>query len=350
MKKNILLLFAVVCSIIVVAQPAQTWKHLPAGPHSIGFKLMRTTTSQHDSLSIGIWYPADKGGGSMRLKDYIIESRETPSAPDSVPLNDFKEVLELPFLYHLPKITPADFNAAVDVPMQAFKNAPAKKRKLPLVVMFCQPQSYPETCEYLASNGFVVACVATRLGQPANDTVLYVRATNILMQFIEIMSKQPNVDASQIAAIGHGWGIQAPFYAAIRTPAIKLLVNLDGGLFSVRSKTTLSPDYNPSKFTIPLLHIVTTSQNAEDDAGQFNAIKAPLFKLLINNDAIAHHDFTVYGRVVDLGLHKRGGDAPIAEDVYANVHKLILYFLQHGKLDNAVVPAAMFTYTEFNKK
>jgi hypothetical protein len=286
----------------------------------------------------------------MRLKDYITESRETSGTPDSAVLQDFKKIIELPFLYNLPKIPQADFEKAIEVPFFGSKNAPAKKGKFPLVLMFCQPQSYPETCEFLAGNGFIVACVMARLGQPPNDTLLYVHATDILGQLADMMCKQPNVDASRIAAIGHGWGIQAPFYLAMRTQALKLIVNLDGGVFSPRSKTTLSPDYAPSKLTIPMLHIVTQSANEEDDAAQFNALKNPLYKLLINSPAVAHHDFTEYGRVVDLGLGKRGSDAPAAEDAFENVHKLILYFLQHGKLDDNVVPAGLFTFTTFNTK
>ncbi len=350
MKKYKLLIILNAYCALVSAQPKQTWKYLPAGPHTIGFKVMRTTSNQNDSLSIGIWYPSEKGNERMSLKDYITESRETPTTPDSVVLNDFKRIIELPFLYHLPKIPAADFSKAVDVPFSAYKNAMVKKGKFPLVIMFAQPQSYPETCEFLASHGFVVACVTARLGQPPNDTLLYVHATDILGEVVNIMSKQPYVDAARIAAIGHGWGIQAPFYLAMRTPAIKLLVNLDGGVFSLRSKTTLSPDYAPAKLKIPMLHTVTSSTNAEDDAAQFNALSNPVYKLLISSPAVAHHDFTEYGRVVDLGLGKRGDDAPLAEEAYAAVHNAILYFLEHGQLQAGAVPASLLTYTEFNKK
>lgn len=286
----------------------------------------------------------------MSLRDYITESRETPATPDSTALRAFKEIIELPFLYHLPKIPAADFNKAIDVPFSAFKNATVKKGKFPLVVMFSQPQSYPETFEFFASHGFVAACVSTRLEQPPNDTLIYVHATDILGQLVNIMAKQPYVDALKIAAIGHGWGIEAPFYLAMRTPAIKLIVNMDGGVFGPRSKPTLSPDYAPSKLTIPMLHLVTQSTNAEDDVAQFNALSNPVYKLLVTSPAVAHHDFTMYGRVVDLGLGKRGDAAPLAEEAFAAAHNVILYFLQHGQLQAGIVPAAVFTYAEYNKK
>ncbi len=286
----------------------------------------------------------------MTLRDYIIESKETPTVPDTTALNDCKHVLELPFLYHLDPIADTDFEKAIGAPFSAFKNAPVQKGKFPLIIAYCLPESYPETFEYLTSHGFVVACVTGHLKDAANDTLLYVQATDILGQLIDIMAKQPYVDTSLIAGIGHGWGIQPPFHLAMRTRTIKMLVNMDGGVFGPRSKTTLSPDYNPSQLKIPMLHLVTQSTNAEDDAGQFNALSNPLYKLLVNSPAVSHHDFSIYGRIVDNGLHKRGGAAPPVEEVYAIAHKLILYFLLHGKLETIVVPPALFKFNVYNKK
>jgi len=55
-----------------------------------------------------------------------------------------------------------------------------------------------------------------------------------------------------------------------------------------------------------MLHIITQSQAKEDDRSEFNVLSNPRYRVIINSDSVRHHDFTVWGRVVANGLHKRG--------------------------------------------
>ncbi len=342
-----LFIIAVVCLYNPAGAQLKQWAYLPQGPGATGFKTMRIKGKQGDDLLISIWYPAYPAGSRMRLKDYIAESKETPATADTTALNNFKKVLELPFLFHLDKIPQDVFNRAITTPLFAYKNAPAKKGRFPLILTFGMPVSYPEIFEFFASHGFVVASVSARLGNVHNDTLLYVQATNILEELMYYMVQQPYIDTAHIAAFGHGWGIQAPFYLAMRTPAIKQLINLDGGVFGPRSKTTLSPYYHPSNLKIPMLHIICHDQAQEDDTAQFNILTNPRYVIFVN-DLASHQDFTEYGRVVNEGLHKRGEALPVVEKAYAGVQDIMLHFLQHNATDSSGIDKRLFTFKFYN--
>jgi hypothetical protein len=332
MKQYVLMMVAACMLYALAAQTTKPWVHLPQGPNAVGFTTMQVKGRQGDNLSIAVWYPANKGGKKMSLKDYIIEGRETPAASDTESLSQYKQVLELPFLFHLDKIPQGEFERAIATPFFAYKNAPVQKGKFPLVITYTSPESYPETFEYFASHGFVVACVAAHLPDITNDTLIYVHATDILEEFMLLMKQQPYVDTTRIAAFGHGWSIQPSFFLAMRTPAVKLLVNLDGAVFGPRSKTTFSPDYRPAALKIPMLHIISGETVQQEDINQFNILTNPRYRVMVN-DSVSHHDFGEFGRVVDVGLNKRGIAAPLVEKVYAGVHEMMVSFLIHGKPD-----------------
>jgi len=249
--------------------------NLKYGKYNVGFQTIRLKGKNEYPLLISLWYPATAGGAKICLRDYIIAGALTTDIADTVSIHQFRRVLELPFLFHLDKIPDADFEKLLSTQFKACKDASIQKQKFPLLIVQATSDNYIEMFEFLASHGFIVAGITTSWKDQQNDTLLYVNATNILEELLNFMVKQSYVDTSRIAGFGHGGGIQPAFYLAMRTLRIKLLVNLDGGVFGPRSKTTLSPDYAPSRLKIPMLHIITQSQRKEDNEVEFNALSNP---------------------------------------------------------------------------
>ena len=320
---------------------------LEPGPASVGFKTIRTITATGDSLLISLWYPADKADRAMTLREYILFGFLNPAMQDTAKLNYYKRILELPFLYHLPETSPAVYRRSINITYRAGRNSPTKKGRFPLVVAMAEPFNFPETFEFFASHGFVVAGVTYHYNDEQPDSLLYVKPTRILEALIGYMSRQPYIDSTRIAAFGFGGGIQPPFYLAMKNKCIKLLLNLDGAVFGPRSKTNLSIDYNPSRLRIPMLHITTRYTRNQDDSSQFFALSNPRYCVNILSDSVWHHDFTSWGRVADLGLHQRGTASPLIEKVYARIHDLMLDFLQHGKTDPHAMDTALFAFATY---
>lgn len=341
-----LLCIAFLSCVLAKSQNAVTWSTTNFGIHKVGFTNFKKITTEDDTMLINIWYPATTGGTRMTLKDYIIASSRDNNSPDSLALNDFKRVLELPFLFHLPAIPQNDYNKVLSSLTNTYRNAQMMQQKFPLVIAFCEPQNYITTFEFLASHGYCIASVTCNLQDETNDSLYYVKPTKILGEFLNYMQQQSFTDTAHIAAIGHGWGIEAPFYLAMKTHAIKLLINLDGAVFGFRSKSNLSSDYHAAMLTIPMLHITSVDTRLGEDAQQFAVLTNPRYRINILSDSVSHHDFSTYGRVAGELLQKRPS-IQLIDDTYNEVHKLILYFLQQGTIDASVIDARLVELQKF---
>jgi hypothetical protein len=152
-----------------------------------------------------------------------------------------------------------------------------------------------------------------------------------LAELLKFINNHPSADTSRINAFGHGGGIQSAMYLAMRTHKIKNIVNVDGGFFGPRSKSTNSSDYHPEKLTANLLHVVTRSQDAQDNKSLFQALTNPVYKVSIKSENIGHHDFTLFGHIFH-SLNK-DANAEIARSVVSSVDQTILEFLNGNLKD-----------------
>lgn len=304
------------------------------GEFAVGFKTVKSKSAKNDPMLISIWYPASAGKSNVTLGDYIREESFEKSAPASGALNDFRNVGQRIYNTQIPDSL---LTAIGNTKTAALKAAKPRAGKFPLVIAVSDPTAYHQLFERIASSGFVVASVTARFNSPnpeADSPDHYTRYTNLLEDLRGYMVKQSFVDTSNIAAFGHGGGIQAAMYLAMRSKSIAKVVNLDGGFFGPRSKTTNSRDYHPEKFSIPLLHIVTSRQNAEDDPHQFAAIKAPVTKAIVQSKAVRHHDFTAWRK---LGDHNREEDEKqIVNRTVADIETLVVQFLQSRPVESGM--------------
>jgi len=335
MKKAVFLTLALAISQLLPAQNFSSLSSLKSGTERVGFRTFRLKTKSGEDILVSLWYPAESGGKQMTLRDYVVSSSMDEHAPDTVALNKFKSILELPFLFHLDPIPVDVYNNALSISAHAWRNAPIQKKRFPLIVGF-GAEGYIVSNEFFASHGYCVATIRINNEDVKDEHLYYVKPTAVLGEFLDYMCKKPFIDTAHIAAMGHGWGIQAPFYLSMKSSKIKQLINLDGGVFVPRSKTTLSPDYVPSQLRIPMLQITTVSTRQEEDLNQLNALTNRIYRINISSDSVLHHDFTTYGRVVGEVLGKRPS-MPLIDSTFNEVHRLILYFLKNNKIDSSAI-------------
>ena len=343
MNKFLKLIPAFVLAFILSANPVLSQLHgtLKPGSHKVGFKIINDKDQQGKPLKISIWYPASQIGSAMKLSDYVDIPSLGGSQDKNVLRSDLKKVLELPFVFGITTIPQKDYDNALTTPMFATLDAAVTNGKWPLIISDAEPSLLAVTNEYLASHGFVVAVPAMQYPAPSGDNTLYQGPTDGLEQTMNFMLKQSYIDPKRVSALGFGGGALAAFYLGMKSKDIKSLVNIEGGLFMPESKTTLSTDYAPGKFLVPLLHVVNPYITSKENAAEFNAVKSPKYRLM-EKVRLRHHDFTIYGRIVNGSLKLRGADGEKATQAYTDLHEHILYFFENLNLNSEKIKGSSF--------
>jgi hypothetical protein len=304
--------------------------NLAYGKYSVGFDTVRIISKSGDTLLFSIWFPAKKNDHEIKLRDYVVAGSAIQHLSDSDGLNNLKNSIIR--LYNV-NFSDYDFTTFLSKSSRAYLHAQPVKGKFPLIIAQSQPHTYYNTFEYFASHGFIVAGVMFNYGRQTitpPDSLMSKQQTDYLADLLDYMLQQPFVDTSSVTAFGHGGGIQSAGFLAMRDSRIRKLLNLDGGFFGPRSKTTSSIDYHPSKLTIPFLHVITKSQSVEDDPIQFKNLRNPIIRVTFKNEAVRHHDFTVFGKIV-VGMGKRVNEKTIYRAV-ESAEELMLRFLLNKPL------------------
>lgn len=316
------------------------WGALKPGDYSVGFKLIREYDNSRNgrTMIVSLWYPSNAStpGKPVLFKDYLSAGIITPSLSQPTDTQkesayeEFRTLLEKPFLFGGAPVSKENFNKALDLPSAAKWNAAEAAGPFPCVLISTEPESLSVTAEFLASNGFVVAAINAPYGnvQPP-DSLLWVEPTADLAWLANYTKNLKNVDQSKLACLGFGGGIQSSFFLTMKMEGIRALVNLEGGVFGPRSLTDKSVEYHPEKMRTPMLHIVASFQRNEDDVKQQRAlVNTKIYRAHIQHDGLRHHDFSMFGRVYNRGLKMRGNLGDIADQTYVAAHGMILEFLK----------------------
>lgn len=336
--RTFIFVLALLCAANCAAQPL--WGGLKHGVYQVGFKLVQERDQSRNGrpMVVSLWYPAKASASAQPVlfKDYLSAGIITPSL--SQPTNaqkesayeEFRTLLEKPFLFGGAPVAKEDFNKVLELPSAAKWNAAEADGTFPCVLISTEPESLSVTAEFLASNGFVVAAINAPYGnvQPP-DSLLWVEPTADILWLANYTKKLKNIDQSKLACLGFGGGIQSSFFLTMKMEGIKALVNLEGGVFGPRSLTDKSVEYHPEKMRTPMLHIVASFQRNEDDVKQQRAlVNTKIYRAYIQHDGLRHHDFSMFGRVFNKGLKMRGSLGDIADQTYVAAHGMILVFLK----------------------
>ena len=308
--------------------------------YHVGFKIIDEKI-EGKPFKICVWHPGEERNNQMKLGDYV-DIASTGGTEDKTTLrSELKSVLEMVFDMSPGAISQDVFEAALNSNVWAVKDAPIIKGKFPLLLIDAEPSVLVSTTEWLASNGFVVALPAIQYPSPANDNTLYEGPTKGLETLLSYMSKQPYIDTTRISVFGFGGGALAAFYLAMQSSKIRSMINVEGGIFMPASKTTLSADYKPAQFNIPLMHVTNPYITENESKQEFDAVRSTKYQLA-EQVRLQHHNFTLYGRIVNGLTNLRGEDATIATEAFGELHQYMLIFLQKNSLSSESIEKSKY--------
>ena len=295
------------------------WNKLDLGNYAVGFKVLSLYDStrtikdpkSYRPVQVSFWYPARTSDESqpMKYKDYFLLSAEETNYKISNELKD-SAVIRYKKLLSQNGIGKQAVDDWFNTRMLAVKNAPVLIGKFPLIVVAqgnyhsAHHQSF--LCEFLASNGYVVATIPsqTRITGQLTDTSQAVKSTDDQVKDMEFaihsIRNYKNIDFNNIALLGHSFGGRSILLLQMKNKDVKCLVSLDGGLGLNTAVNDIkkSKDYNPSKMSVPLLHFYedTDEKFLKPDFSLINSFKNSKRFLIKIND-MHHFYFSSLGLV-----------------------------------------------------
>jgi tetratricopeptide (TPR) repeat protein len=298
------------------AQTTSLWGELKPGIHEVGFKLMdardqaRVYFTREDPggrpmlearpVRIYLWYPAKEiTSKSMQVGDYARMAAE-----------DFRLNLEnMPMPIPLSKgLDQARLKALLKSDTAAIQNAIPAEGSFPLLILgqglyYESPFTQIILCEYLASNGYVVATcpligTCTRLvNLDAGDLESQIRDMEFTLSLTRVL---PYADSSCLGLIGYDLGGMSGLTLAMRNPDVDAFLSLDSGiLFGHYSELPQShPHYKEANFLIPWMHMTQSrfvpAEGTQGIPSSLMERKAYGDSYLLLFDTTHHGDFTSY--------------------------------------------------------
>jgi tetratricopeptide (TPR) repeat protein len=315
-----LLIICLCCAAAVPAQTSPLWGDLKPGRHSVGFTTFYESDASRAGFNyagtarvmsaravpVSVWYPAvsqPSKTGKMKFREYLYSfDKALGAAEKSASESDFKKftlALELP---------ETAFAALLDLPTASVKDArrAPNAAKFPVVVVgqglfYESPITHTVLCEYLASQGFIVA--TTRLAGAHSpfvklDAVDLEAAVRDLEFVIARARKLPGADTEKLAVIGFDMGGLAASILAMRNADVDAIISLDSGITAEHNLRLVKqmPDYNPANLRVPLLHF---SHPVEEEStrgirGDLSFLDAAKYseKLILRIRRFRHADYT----------------------------------------------------------
>ncbi|MCP4582882.1 MAG: hypothetical protein GY839_14830, partial [candidate division Zixibacteria bacterium] len=296
-----------------------SWQNLKLGPYPVGFKTIekydysRTFRSKHDyfgnpvegerarPIQIGIWYPAKE----MKNPEVMVYGEYAFAYPED---ESFINVLtnmqerENRFLFSINENNPGPVLDLMSINVNAVKDAPEQEGTFPLII-YCPSlrgniSENAQLCEFIASNGFVVATShsmgATGLNPEINQTDLeaLVRDKEFV---IANMHSQPNVNINKIGVIGFAAGGMTALIMQMRNTDIDAVVSINGTFINSNYKDILTNNhfYQADRIQSPQL-IVYTSEITTLDFSLVDAFKYS-DRYLLELSSLQHSIFSHHG-------------------------------------------------------
>jgi dienelactone hydrolase len=171
---------------------------------------------------------------------------------------------------------PADslFEQLMELRTAAHRNIPPANGRFPLVVHSLGRNDYQAEStvlwEYLASHGYVVA-VVPQVGATDDSPRLQFTLEDLELQLRDVdfalaeLTREPFVDASRTAVIGHSSGAVVGLLLASNDQNLDALVSLDGSITTTDGRDLLvEANWHPGAVSVPVLNLYAAGKRGID--------------------------------------------------------------------------------------
>ncbi|UCC44068.1 MAG: hypothetical protein JSU65_13305 [Candidatus Zixiibacteriota bacterium] len=292
------------------------WGDLKPGPYEVGFTTMefydysRTFSSPRDyygnpvagetarPIQICVWYPAGPSDApSLMLSDYALPY------PEDGRFYEFLSQLQPREALFIGAITGTEGGQIVELlnlRVKSRRGAPMADGSFP-VILYCPNRGRgvienSVMCEYLASNGYVVASTHSVGTESINVEVTqdYLEtAVTDLGLLLTRLREMPFADVSNIGVIGTGFGGMVGLLLQMRNYSVRAVVCIDGFTAS-HQFIRENPYYNAVRATSPIL---VASRSGATVTALVDSMKYST-RHLISFASAERFDLTTYGKLV----------------------------------------------------
>lgn len=303
------------------------------GKHQIGFSQLQQNISVKGRgniiCTIDIWYPEAKNRSERyTYKDYILLN---PDSTIEWSLHSTRKNIESFF----GSTTDSAWEALIYRETLAYKKSQPPREKLPLILGMLRPFSTINTCELLASQGYVVAMIHQVDDFSPDDSSrwnLQMRTELILYDgVINRLSESNIIDKTKVGLLGFSGSGFSQFLYAMQSTTPKCIALLESGLYAEGLFDALihSGLYRPQNLKIPFLYFHNGYMDAKEPyRHEFNKIpKNKRIKTLYMDSTMHHWDYASEGFLSSAYLNNRKPEVAIRQlKNYLNVNARLIDF------------------------
>ncbi|HEX7235690.1 MAG TPA: hypothetical protein VF405_01940 [Gammaproteobacteria bacterium] len=332
------------------AQPAPEVLGLPAGEHSVGFRLLEDNDASRvvtggvrgaahpRPIRTYLWYPAETARAQpMRFGRYAALA-DDDVWPEEI-AGDLRQRLKFANAPLARSLSETSYAALLARPMRAVENGKPLAGPYPLVVIglglyYESPVTFATTAEYLAGRGFVVA-TAPLVGTHTTLVRLVVEDLETQVRDLEFVIARARqfsfVDPERLGVMGFDQGGMAGVVLAMRNRDVDAFVSLDSGIQYPHPSglPRSSPHYDPLALRMPWLHAASRADGPPRTDGAKSlfdeAVHSERYWLRIQD--LPHDDFTSYALVEDRGAV--AGSWGAATPAYSATHRVVAEYVLH---------------------
>jgi dienelactone hydrolase len=270
-------------------QSPALWGGLTPGPYRVGYRRLAAGGGV-----VHTWYPTSATGNALRFRDYLGDaaSRLASFLAQAGATSSTIESLFASPLYAIASPRP------IDSPFPLVLIAQGNGQDVADQVILC---------EYLASQGFVVAATPSpmlRSPLEREDQVgafAETQAAELAAAIVAVAAVLP-VDQQHLGVVGHSFGARAAVLLAMQDRRIRAIVSLDGGIGTATAVEPFrrAPSFRADAALPPLLHFFEELDAfMTPDFGMLRSLHTAEL-LLVPTEAMHHVHFTTYGFAVAL--------------------------------------------------
>lgn len=310
-----ILLLLLILSINLTAF-AQNWVGLEMGSRSVGFQCIQsydlsrppfkeqfqdTSTPDGRICPIYLWYPTQaESAQKMRLSDYLLLGGTVWSYQVDT-IQQLQRARQFFFRYSHSDPVYFDSLLSLNLKMHAIRDAKVAKGIFPVILIVHQEvANIAAMAEFLASHGY---CVVSFPMLGSFEVDFDFRQTSGIesevrdMEYVlSLLKPMKFADTKQIGLIGLSFGAISCTAYALRNPAVKAVISLDGGIAESWGAGQLAkmPYFSVENIDFPILHLFSPV-DAWNHSPQWMASYKYSKRYLVALPQLRHNDFSTYG-------------------------------------------------------